>query len=287
MKSRPILFSYPMIRAILNGTKTQTRRLFPCQSSDIVKVTQHETSPLTWLPWFEDEHGKLWRKSWDETCRFGKVGDRLWVKETHLPKASGLIYRADYDPVEAAGLGGMYGGWKPSIFCRREYSRITLEITGIRVERLQDINAGDAVSEGVLYTGYPCPIKAYTDLWESINGKGSWGKNPLVWVVTFKSLPQTPSECCRAEPTPSASPLPSLALVDTSREGRQGIALPDESAACPASLDWSSVGGWKNCIKCGRQTWETNLGECKSCRGDLWLSLEPDQRIRTSNPYLP
>lgn len=181
-----------MVRAILDGTKTQTRRIFPSQSTDIVKVTQHEKSPLTWIPWFECSTGKLARKSWDETCRYGQAGDQLWVKETHLPKSSGLIYRADYDPIEAAGLGGMYGGWKPSIFCRREYSRITLEITGVRVERLNEISENDACWEGIDISANDCDyVKTYRQLWESINGPGSWDKNPMVWVISFQNAEAT------------------------------------------------------------------------------------------------
>lgn len=137
-------------------------------------------------------------------CHFRNVPwipkTKIWVKETHLPKNSGTIYRADFNSVEAAGIGAMYGGWKPSIFCKRIYSRITLEIVSIGVERLQDISEEDAIAEGMvrskehpqLWTvgvqSSSNPIYLYELLWELINGDGSWAKNPWVWVIEFKPV---------------------------------------------------------------------------------------------------
>lgn len=170
-KERPILFSAPMVRALLAGTKTQTRRAVKFVSSADFETFLNNVPNKT------------------ACCPYGKPGDRLWVRETHLPKASGTIYRADFSEFEAAGLGGMYGGWKPSIFCRREHSRILLEITSVRVERLQDISDADAIAEGVGgdVTVTPCfAVERYRATWESINGAGSWDANPWVWCISFE-----------------------------------------------------------------------------------------------------
>ena len=92
----------------------------------------------------------------------------------------------------AAGLGGMYGGWKPSIFCKRAHSRILLEIVSVRVERLQDISHAASMAEGItgeeLFCAQGYAPKAYRKLWESINGAGSWDVNPWVWCIEFKVM---------------------------------------------------------------------------------------------------
>jgi len=85
----------------------------------------------------------------DDSPPYGECGDQLWVKETHLPTAQGVMYRADLTDFDAAGIGALYGGWKSPIFCWQEYSRITLEIVSVRVERLKDISIEDAKAEGV------------------------------------------------------------------------------------------------------------------------------------------
>jgi hypothetical protein len=105
--------------------------------------------------------------------------------------------------VEAAGVGAMYGGWKPSIFCKRIHSRITLEITEVRVQRLHEIgkdgrHAKDVLAEGITDAQiehwrkwlHPddAPAHTYGVLWNSINGVGSWDNNPWVWAITFKRL---------------------------------------------------------------------------------------------------
>lgn len=143
-------------------------------------------------------------------CPYGKPGDRLWVRETHLFMRQGraIAYRANLDAVDAAGLGAMYGGWKPAIHLPRLRSRITLEITDVRVERLQEISGKDIVAEGAVerphnddYFGR-CPVsafdgKVYLDLlslwaagWDSINAKRApWSSNPWVWAISFRRLP--------------------------------------------------------------------------------------------------
>jgi hypothetical protein len=203
---RPILFSGPMVRAILEGRKTQTRRIVKPQP-DENGLSFMKNAPLDWR---EDVHGPWlqWKgetpggDTWNGPTPY-LPGLNLWVRETHLFRASGRVvdYRADMDPVEAAGFGAMYGGWKPSIFMPRWASRINLEVTGVRVERLQDISEEDAIAEGVPLdyvgkNGLTCTCKQYkcryVHLWIDINGPGSWDANPWVWVVTFnKFIPQT------------------------------------------------------------------------------------------------
>ncbi len=190
IKERPILFSAPMVRALMAGNKTQTRRIVKPQPDHdaIITVGEIGTSRGAAYIHYQMEGGITTRLP----CPYGQPGDRLWVRETHLPKASATIYRADFSEFEAAGLGGMYGGWKPSIFCKREHSRITLEITGVRVERLQDISEADAMAEGItgaeLFCAQGYAPKAYRKLWESISGPGSWDANPWVWVIKFKMV---------------------------------------------------------------------------------------------------
>jgi len=193
MKARPILFSGPMVRAILDGTKTQTRR-----------VVKHK--PDADCPYHENNIAVA--------CPYGKVGDRLWVRETWKPHYDCMVgtcirFRADdlnwkptawtHDQGGWCELNEETPQWRPSIFMPRWASRLTLEITAVRVERLQAITEADAKAEGVewLNQGYriygreACTysaIQSYRTLWESINGFGSWDTNPWVWVIEFKRL---------------------------------------------------------------------------------------------------
>jgi len=181
IKERPILFSEPMVKAILAGRKTQTRRvvkdLFMTKAS-----------------------GKMMDGEEEEWCPYGRRGDRLWVRETFQaqwddrPIYRRVIYRAD-----AAKAIGAYGcvKWTPSIFMPRWASRITLAITKVRAERLQDMTRDDATSEGVdlseeLFPNVNAPDKAlrrFPKLWDSINRKTHpWSSNPWVWVIEFKRL---------------------------------------------------------------------------------------------------
>ena len=163
MKERPIIFSTPMVKAILDGRKTQTRRVIKDQP------------PLSMRDMFKPKNLK---------CPYGQVGDRLWVRETFKPYncMGGFAYKADGDL--STGFP-----WKPSIHMPRGASRITLEITESRAERLQDISEEDAKAEGV-----KCCPNAVSDykhhfmiLWDSINGKKyPWDSNPWVWVISFK-----------------------------------------------------------------------------------------------------
>lgn len=187
--SRPILFSAPMVRAILAGTKTQTRRVVkPSKDPDF--DCQMAPSEIA-----GDEHA-------DRLCPHGKPGDRLWVRETWAAPHSEdgrppHAIQCDQMRIHYAasdGRGGLL--WRPSIHMPRWASRITLEITSVRVKRLQSISAADAIAEGLSQTEGgawlpgPCdhPEWAYHQLWNQINGAGSWEKNPWVWVVEFKRV---------------------------------------------------------------------------------------------------
>jgi hypothetical protein len=189
VKERPLLFKGEMVRAILEGRKTQTRRI--CKSEFGAEVCQYSASG--WA-----------HKSKDGGCTCCEIkgfwwGDALWVKETFLYRAQrrGVVYRADLDSVEAAGVGALYGGWKPSIFMPRALSRITLEIVSVSVERLGDISEEDAKAEGVTLRHKPDDYAKgeahrfeFRELWDSINGKypSSFLKSPWVWRIEFRRV---------------------------------------------------------------------------------------------------
>lgn len=201
-REHPIIFSGPMVTAILRGEKTQTRRVMKPQPSRV------------------DEHGRWYRMpgggeslmdSWP--CPFGRPGDRLWVRESfssdwilhqlpprEWPHGAPVHYWADGNPE--------YGDWtppKPPIHMPRWASRLTLEVVSVRVERLQAITEEDARAEGITDGGClncgdpepckcafptPCAIESFIDLWNSINfdrGYG-WEANPWVWVVEFERV---------------------------------------------------------------------------------------------------
>lgn len=220
MKERPILFSAPMVRAILDGTKTQTRRIisprpqvaWQLKSCGILTCEAHSLHAEQ-VAIFDRLDGL------NQPYKFpyGQLGDQLWVRETwrwadagecgsseyDVNAASGYEYRAD-------GCGDEETKWKPSIHMPRLASRIQLEITGIRVERLQDISEDEAIAEGVfkkvedgyglgdivetidggeaIYLSRGQARFEYRHLWESINGAGSWDANPWVWVIEFRRI---------------------------------------------------------------------------------------------------
>jgi hypothetical protein len=195
MKERPILFSGPMVRAILEGRKTQTRRIMNPPPSECFMPEVGRYHPTVISRDGEAFPGPETFGASDESegypCRHGQPGDRLWVKETFYPQGpNSFFYRADWNDED----GEPDWNWKPSIFCTRKASRITLEITAVRVERLQDITIEDAIAEGCsnYAPDYPNSTKpavtAYHTLWESINGPGSWAKNPWVWVIEFRRV---------------------------------------------------------------------------------------------------
>ena len=205
MKSTPILFNAEMVNAILDGRKTQTRRMVKTPEP---WTLERQDENLVTYACSDGEYYDVVSKS-----PFGQVGDRIWVRETckiardhnFLPDQSrDVYYRADN--VEDWNLPASYPEkWTPSIHMPRWASRITLEITDVRVERLQDITAEDAQSEGVQpieedhFGCYPLYNEGYTSitidprcsfatLWSSIYGEKSWDGNPWVWVVEFKRV---------------------------------------------------------------------------------------------------
>lgn len=224
MRERPILFSAPMVRAILHGRKTQTRRVVKPQPAHWRYLQpMWGTSP----PPNPVEFGErwLWREVGpdypddardDRRCPYGVPGDRLWVRETWAlvprtayARSEGVqqVLRPD-DSHDAAVFAADWerskpGRWRPSIHMPRWASRITLEITGVRVERLQDISEADARAEGCPLTHDGKPYDppppdvdswqgygraSFCLLWSKINGPGSWDANPWVWVVEFKRV---------------------------------------------------------------------------------------------------
>jgi hypothetical protein len=195
MRERPILFSAPMVRAILEGRKTMTRRIAKLTDAGHVK---EPGGHRRWHPADMDAR---------QACPYGQPGDRLWVRETFgdcTPGADALVgtrwdkpwYRAEADEYGLLGHDGegpVYVDdvkWRPSIHMPRRASRITLEITAVCVERLQEISEADVQAEGC--TGSPLGPAAdrllFPTLWESINGPGSWDANPWVWVVGFRKV---------------------------------------------------------------------------------------------------
>lgn len=203
VKERPILFSAPMVRAILAGRKTQTRRVLKsdCGADSIIHVENVELYPprkgdAGYTGWVA-QVDKLGALHLPLTCPYGAPGDRLWVRETHYiepgttaetweRELADVLYAADY-----ADPDGVDVRWRPSIHMPRWVSRLTLEITGVRVERLQSISEADAIAEGAQCPGVPAAISnvgAYAKLWNVINGDGAWELNPWVWVVTFNPV---------------------------------------------------------------------------------------------------
>lgn len=224
MRERPILFSGAMVRALLAGTKTQTRR--------VVKITHRTPGLAACLEPFDPSLARPNVAA--ELCPYGAPGDRLWVRETwgyFDPDGTGR----DYDESATSGTGYVpellveghplreywrrriaynatvkrpkYGHgpdvpqmWRPSIHMPRWASRITLELTDVRVERLQEISRDDAMAEGAppdhpsisaisRELGYAdWPRSWYAQTWDKINGKGAWDANPWVWVLSFRSL---------------------------------------------------------------------------------------------------
>lgn len=195
MKERPILMSASMVRAILDGRKTETRRILKTQPEANFIGDEIRSVQLLANGNFGafDDCGLTGCGEWK--CPYGQPGDRLWVKETFCVAESPegekcYAYRAD-NWTECPSENGK---WMPSIFCRRVASRITLEITAVRVERLNDISEADAKAEGCEFDAWSYPQSftpgksSYRALWESINGSESWAKNPWVWVIAFKRI---------------------------------------------------------------------------------------------------
>lgn len=203
LKERPILFSSEMVRAILEGRKTQTRR--------VVKLKEFQ--PCTFpegSEWIFRDKRDCWndvstKLLIDNYCPYGKPGDKLWVRETwahddmdckdaHCGNSDHIWYRASEEPIVADSFAGS-AAWKPSIFMPRWASRITLEIVNIRVERLHQIDKAGATAEGITADFYNRTALSwwyefFSEYWDSLNAKRgySWESNPWVWVIEFKRL---------------------------------------------------------------------------------------------------
>lgn len=220
MKERPILFNAPMVQAILEGLKTQTRRIIKWpgknKPADIRRNPDND-------PWYKDFIWSMrtYNGAWGDYkhnrflkfCQQGKPGDRLWVKETY--SVNSLFDDQKPSEIDKRAVGGIayladgkrrHGKIRQSIFMPRWASRIDLGITNIKVERIQDISEEDALAEGVKsqYTedeedSYchvdnnflsDFPSETFSMFWDSVNKKRGygWDVNPWVWVITFKLL---------------------------------------------------------------------------------------------------
>lgn len=217
VKERPILFSGAMVRAILSGQKTQTRRVIKPQP-EVTEKRLRETGGWVEGETLSQHVNEAWQAGFIPVeCPYGQPGDRLWVREAFhsyhwdQPRA---VYRADGERQRVRTQIESYevGRWKPSIHMPRWACRIVLEIVSVRVERLQDISEEDAEAEGILADSFEyggqqyfrdyrltdaeastqpaltCPRESFRSLWESINGQESWQANPWVWVVEFRRV---------------------------------------------------------------------------------------------------
>ncbi|WP_413466858.1 hypothetical protein [Pantoea agglomerans] len=222
MRERPIIFNADMVRAVLDGRKTQTRRIIQSPAKNMQasghKVIEYREPGDKWY----GEHVFSMRNqsgTWcDYTkeqflakCPFGAVGDRLWVRETfrvhsRATDVATLVYKASEQqswtqqthrvPIEKCNKPAVVDTWTPSIHMPRWASRITLEITCVRVERLNSMTEKDALAEGCLgghdsipgYQYSATPHEHFHHVWQSIYGADSWQANPWVWVIEFKRV---------------------------------------------------------------------------------------------------
>lgn len=233
MKERPILFNGEMVRKILAGKKTQTRRLNGLNKKPICSIEYVESMDGWYTKYCEDSDWEVIH------CPYGKPGDRLWVRETWRPwswhegEPIGIQFKADMkhqevwtdcdevkqieweerlwiqitDELDEKGIKpdeyGYYHfegdpplNWRPSIFMPRWASRITLEITEVRIERLQEISLADINAEGTSDTldktrrPFGSRREHFQRLWDSINAKRGfpWDSNPWVWVISFRKI---------------------------------------------------------------------------------------------------
>lgn len=199
---KPILFSTPMVQAILAGTKKQTRRVVSLPKSiefpeevEFTRLQSGYPDGIRAVFGYMDEPNSF-------SVRGYQVGDILWVRETWMDEPNGSKYKYKAS-VSNQYLEEWKGCWKPSIFMPKEASRIFLKVTDVRVEELQEITEADAIAEGIErmpkvhwwrnYLNKPLPgtsnaKHSFKTLWQSINGAESWERNPLVWVYSFEQI---------------------------------------------------------------------------------------------------
>jgi hypothetical protein len=194
-KERPIIFSTPMVHAILQGRKTQTRRVVKPQPKDILIQPGVEGKPDWALCNVIPKSGvclnQYGNQDWLK-CPYGQPGDLLWVRETwnkRTPEATQMGFEEFY--YKAGWDGCTDAGWKPSIHMPKDAARIWLRLADVKVERLHDISEIDAAREGLLNSTIDADRTAklwFYNLWKSIHGPGSLEKNPWVWVLSFEVL---------------------------------------------------------------------------------------------------
>lgn len=204
---RPILFSDAMVRAILDGRKTVTRRIVKPQPWPL------DNGGLAWKDWLFARPIDMVR----EACPYGWTGDRLWVREAWGRSVGGAyLYRASMSPGHP-----FLPRWRPSIHMPREASRILLEVTDAHVEPLHAITGAEVAAEGTCIRHAPdaqhaeyadglrSPLGCFADAWDSINGDGSWDANPWVWAVRFRRLqpPEKKAVTCRVCGTRTTEPV--------------------------------------------------------------------------------
>ena len=225
MAERPILFKGEMVRAILEGKKTETRRIVKPGNTE--GPYNRKNLDILWNEGKVGDPGSIWlpmkhpSDSWDdfdegaaEAQFFSRIksGDLLWVKETWAKNPScydgdpEFVYKASFPTGSVDNTHDTlepHGTWKPSIHIPRRASRITLKVVSVHAERLQDITDEGAIAEGIdpeevhvwnMFNDPDEPVwtnrSAYADLWERINGEGSWALNPWVWVIRFERIDQ-------------------------------------------------------------------------------------------------
>lgn len=217
MTDRPIIFSAPMVRALLEGRKTQTRRVLKLagRAPDFIGPRGCERDPTCWgwemqdgyfvtVEGDQNDHAPGWRNGWRDWVGAYSPGDRLWVREAFSRDGQGngeCLYRATVD-----GDTGYYLEeiaeirWRPSIHMPRWASRLTLIVTDVRVQRLNELTDADAIAEGLEWVAPTWgvsgvadswngdPRESYRWLWDHINGPDAWAANPWVVALTFRVI---------------------------------------------------------------------------------------------------
>jgi hypothetical protein len=192
MKQRPIIMSAESVQAILDGRKTQTRRVI--KKPEKWTIEKQDDELYLYEDIYGDHHNVI------EKCPYGQIGDRLWVKESYTFANFGKVTIYKSDKKDQFGedwkiTASQTNSWKSPLFMPRSASRITLEITNIRVERLRDITQEDVAKEGIISVindKVVCsnPNDTFIEQWDKLNAKRgySWDSNPFVWVIEFRRV---------------------------------------------------------------------------------------------------